>query len=52
MGMKEEVVLQEGNETIPELDVELITTYNEQTASFNNFGNYQKKFYSSCSTEL
>jgi len=34
-----------GNETIPELDVELITTYNEQTASFStNFGNYQRNF--------
>ncbi len=32
-----------GNETIPELDVELITTQNEQTASFSIIvGNYQK----------
>ncbi len=34
-----------GNETIPELNVELITTYNEQTASFStSFGNYQRSF--------
>ena len=34
-----------GNQTIPELDVELITTYNEQTASFStNYGNYQRNF--------
>ena len=34
-----------GNETTTELNVELITTYNEQTASFStSFGNYQRSF--------
>ena len=34
-----------GNQTIPELTVELITTYNDQTASFStNYGNYQRSF--------
>ena len=34
-----------GNETIPELNVELITTYDEQTASFStSFGNFQRSF--------
>ncbi len=34
-----------GNQTIPELDVELITTYNDQTASFSTpYGNYQRSF--------
>ena len=33
------------NETIPELNVELITTYDEQTASFStSFGNFQRSF--------
>ena len=32
-----------GNQTISELTVELITTYNDQTASFStNYGNYQR----------
>ena len=34
-----------GNQTIPELDVELITTYDDQTASFSTtFDNYQRSF--------
>jgi len=34
-----------GNQTIPELDVELITTYDDQTASFaTTFDNYQRSF--------
>ena len=34
-----------GNQTIPELDVELITTYDNQTASFSTtFDNYQRSF--------
>ena len=34
-----------GNQTISELTVELITTYNDQTASFStNYGNYQRSF--------
>jgi len=34
-----------GNQTIPELDVELITIYDDQTASFaTTFDNYQRSF--------
>ena len=34
-----------GNQTIPELTVELINTYKDQTASFStNYGNYQRSF--------
>ena len=41
-----------GNQTIPELTVELITTYNDQTAFFNKLWKLSKKFYCSCSTKL